>query len=413
MKRLNHFKYVHFLMLSCMTILFSTCNTGDENELKPPTDEEIAYKSVIKVGKDKEYKTIAAAAAVAKDSVLIEIDAGLYAGDVAYWAQNELYIRAVGGEVVLDANGKSFGGKGIWEINGGRIKVEGLTFQNAKVPDQNGAGIRLTRGNLIIDKCRFLHNEMGILTGNAGGTLTIHNSEFGYGGYGNGYSHNLYVGTIDKVVVTGSYFHHARQGHLLKSRAKLSIVQYCRITDGNDERSEASYELDFPSGGINIVVGNIIQQSVRSPNTAIIDFAGESNNTWTDNVLYLSHNTIVNSKTTNNPLILPTSKTPASSIVMVNNLIANNITLPSSQLLRVETGNERFNKDEINANYVPTTMLYNKLLNKIATDINKYLTSDLLAQDISLIPTKEYTHPCSDKNLPSPPKIPGAIQRSN
>ena len=253
---------IRFTLPISMLVTFSACNNPVEPELEQPPAMEISYKYVIKVGKDKEYQTIAEAAAAAKDSVMIEIDADTYSGDVARWQQNEIYIRAIGGEVVLDTNGKSYGGKGIWEIDGGRVKVEGITFKNAKVPDQNGAGIKLTKGDLIIDKCKFLHNEMGILTGNTGGTLFIMNSEFGYGGYGDGYSHNLYVGYIDKFIVTGSYFHHARQGHLLKSRAKMSIVKYCRITDENDELSQSSYELDFPSGGINIVVGNIIQQSI-------------------------------------------------------------------------------------------------------------------------------------------------------
>jgi hypothetical protein len=400
------------LLLSAI-LSFSACNNSVEQMIEKPFDEEISYKYVIKVGKDKEYQTVAAAAAAAKDSVLIEIDAGVYSGDVARWSQNEVYIRAVGGEVVLDANGKSYGGKGIWEIDGGRMKVEGITFQNARVPDHNGAGIRLTKGELMIDKCRFLHNEMGILTGNTGGTLLITNSEFGYGGYGDGFSHNLYVGYIDKFVVTGSYFHHARQGHLLKSRAKISIVKYCRITDENDERSQSSYELDFPSGGINIVVGNIIQQSVNSPNSAIVDFAAEVNDYWADNVLYMSHNTVVNNKVSNNcSLVSPSNKIQASSIILVNNLIDNTIVMPESRLLRAETGNERFSKDELNSNYTPKPVLYNQLTNKIATDINKYLTKDLTTQNISLIPTEEYNHPCSAIRLPSTPKIAGALQRS-
>jgi hypothetical protein len=402
-------------LLISMVAASLACNNPVEKELEQPLDTEISCKYVIKVGKNKEYQTIAEAAAgvATKDSVLIEIDAGTYSGDVARWQQNELYIRAVGGEVVLDANGKNYGGKGIWEIDGGRVKVEGITFKNAKVPDQNGAGIKLTKGDLIIDKCKFLNNEMGILTGNSGGTLLIKNSEFGYGGFGDGYSHNLYVGYIDTLVVTGCYFHHANQGHLLKSRAKMSIVKYCRITDENDGLSQSSYELDFPSGGINIVVGNIIQQSINSPNSSIVDFAGEKNDYWPDNVLYMSHNTIVNNKASNNCLLIaPSNKIPASGIFLVNNLIDNSIIMPASQLLGADAGNERFNKDELTNNYTPKQVIYNRLTNKIATDVNKYLPANLTAQNISLIPTEEYSHPCNTIKLTSATKIAGAIQRS-
>jgi len=404
-------RYMRSYLLICVVLALFACHNPMEPDIENLWDEDISYNYVIKVGKDKEYKTIAAAAAAAKDSVLIEIDAGVYSGDVAFWSQKEVYIRAVGGEVILDADGKSYGGKAIWEIDRGKLKVEGITFQNAKVADHNGAGIKLTRGDLIVVNCKFLHNEMGILTGNDGGTLLIMNSEFGYGGYGDGYSHNLYVGCIDRFVVTGSYFHHARNGHLLKSRAKLSIVQYCRLTDENDDRSQASYELDFPSGGISIVTGNIIQQSVNSPNSAIIDFAGEVNDYWDENVLYLSHNTIVNNKVSNNSPLVSSNKIPASSIILVNNLIDNAIVMPAAQYVRAEAGNERFNKEELNSNYTPKTALYNQLTNKIATDINKYLTANLTAQNISLIPTEEYNHPCSTTKLQSAPQIAGALQK--
>ena len=38
--------------------------------------------------------------------------------------------------------------------------------------------------------------------------LEIEDSEFGDNGAGDGQSHNLYVGTIERFVVQGSYFHH-------------------------------------------------------------------------------------------------------------------------------------------------------------------------------------------------------------
>jgi hypothetical protein len=86
--------------------------------------------------------------------------------------------------------------------------------------------------------------------------------------------------------------------------------------------------------------------------------------------------------------------------------------MPAAQAIRDEVGNERFNKNELNANYTPKTALYNQLTNNIATDINKYLPANLTAQDISLIPSEEYKHPCSATKLTSPPKIAGAFQKS-
>jgi hypothetical protein len=395
--------------------VITACGDDDNNPAgnnEVVDSNEIAYKYIMQVGVDKEFKTIKSASEAAKDSTLIEVDAGTYSGDVADWTQHELYIRAVGGEVILDADGKSVDDMGIWKIRDGKVKVEGFTFKNAKVKDKNGAGIRLIKGDLLVVNCRFLYNETGILTGNVGGTLTIRNSEFGYNGYSDGQSHNLYVGRIDKLFVTGSYFHHARVGHLLKSRARQSVVINCRLTDENDAASTASYELNFPDGGVNIVVGNIIQQSPSSPNAAIISFAEEHTNIWTDNTLYMSFNTIVNDKaTTNNAIFAPASL--PESVFLYNNLLSENAALNPSIKLGADIENHKFsntNLAHLNNNYAPLQAFYNELKNQIDLNIDNALPANIKAQGISLIPTAEYKHLCKTIKLNGLPTISGAIQ---
>jgi hypothetical protein len=311
---------------------------------------------------------------------------------------------------MLDANGKSYGGKGIWEVNGGRIRVEGITFKNAKVPDENGAGIRLTKGDLIVVDCRFIRNETGILTSNDGvSTLTIRNSEFGYNGNSDGFSHNLYVGYIAKLSVSGSYFHHADIGHLLKSRAALSIVMYNRLTDETNADSRASYELDFPSGGQAVVVGNIIQQSKNTDNPAIVSYAKEVYDRYPANELYLCYNTVLNSRTQTDVLInAPLS--PPMRIVVCNNLLSENIRFLPDLAFHSEKGNQTFVPGDLNSDYSPTQNAFNKWKNLLEPDIDNTLSANLKAQGISLIPAKEYVHPLGTKALQNAPQIPGAIQ---
>jgi hypothetical protein len=74
-------------------------------------------------------------------------------------------------------------------------------------------------------------------------------------------------------MVTGSYFHHADVGHLLKSRAARSHILYNRLTDETGGR--ASYELEFPNGGLAYVVGNVIEQAATTENETIISFGAE------------------------------------------------------------------------------------------------------------------------------------------
>ena len=261
-------------------------------------------------------RSIAEASRIARSGDVVEIEAGEYVGDVAVWAQKEITIRGVNGMARLVAGGASAEGKGTWVVRGERLTVENVAFIGARAPDRNGAGIRLERGLLTIRNCFFEDNENGILTNNdAGIELVIEGSEFVRNGGGDGQSHNLYVGSIARLAVTGSYFHAARVGHLLKSRAKESQILYNRLTDEPDGR--ASYELEFPAGGLAIVLGNLIQQGPRTENSVIVSMGAEGYR-WPRNELHFAHNTVVNDRPEGGVFIL--AKPGNAAVRVVNNL---------------------------------------------------------------------------------------------
>ena len=251
-------------------------------------------QNIVRVGANRAIQSIASAAAQAQDGDTVEVDAGDYRGDVAVWNQANITVRAVGGRVKLMAEGSAAEGKAIWVVRTGRMTVDGFDFSGAKVPDKNGAGIRLEKGLLTVRDCSFTGNENGILTGNDPQVeLEIANSEFGHNGHGDGQSHNLYVGAISRLKVTGSYFHHANVGHLLKTRAAVNHILYNRLTD--ESGGSASYELEFANGGIAYVVGNIIQQGSETQNPHLISYAAEGYK-WPKNELYLVNNTLVDNR---------------------------------------------------------------------------------------------------------------------
>jgi len=250
-----------------------------------------ASAAVLSVGPKGRFPTIQSASLAARDGDEIVIAAGDYRADTAVWFQDRLTIRAEGGPVRLWVDGVSAERKAIWVVRGGNIRVEGIEFHQAHVPDRNGAGIRFERGQLLIRNCRFLDNENGILTADdAAASLTIQDSEFGRNGDGSGKTHNLYVGHIARLEVTGSYFHHANMGHLLKSRAAHNLIAWNRLDDGEEGR--ASYELEFPDGGEAQVIGNLIRQSSTTQNRTLISYGAEST-VYKDNRLLLMHNTLV------------------------------------------------------------------------------------------------------------------------
>ncbi|MEL7451278.1 MAG: right-handed parallel beta-helix repeat-containing protein [Pseudomonadota bacterium] len=252
----------------------------------PPVDPG---QRVLKVGPSQTLKTPSAAARVAQDGDVIEIDAAVYRGDVAVWKQNNLLIRGVGGRPHLRANGRNAQGKAIWVLEGENTRVENIEFSGARVRDRNGAGIRLQGDGLEVTGCYFHHNENGILTNNSPTSeVVVRNTEFAHNGHGDGLSHNIYVGQLASFVMEGSYSHHARVGHLVKSRAARNIIRYNRLMDEDDGTS--SYLIDLPEGGNAVIVGNELMKGPRSENPAMIAFGAERQGTDAEG-LYVVNNT--------------------------------------------------------------------------------------------------------------------------
>lgn len=251
-----------------------------------------AQTAVMRVGPSEAVRSLASAAAQARPGMVIEVTAGDYVGDVAVWRQDGLSLKAVGGRVRLIANGAHAQGKGIFVTAGRGISIEGFDFIGAQVPDTNGAGIRLETGTLKVRDCSFSRCEIGLLTSNfADVELEVEHCEFFDGQRPPGKpAHLLYAGSIGKLVVQGSYFHHGRTGHLLKSRAAVNHILYNRLTD--EEGGRASYELEFPNGGVAVVIGNIIQQGPQTENPHMVAFGAEGY-THPRNELWMAHNTLV------------------------------------------------------------------------------------------------------------------------
>lgn len=250
---------------------------------------------VLRVGPGEAVRTLAEAASRARPGMRIEVMAGDYLADVAVWRQDDLQLKAVGGRVRLIANGAHAQGKGIFVTAGQRISIEGFDFMGAQVPDTDGAGIRLEAGSLTVRDCSFSYCEMGLLTSNDPRVeLLVEGCEFAHCRRAPGKpAHLLYIGRIGSATVRGSYFHHAQTGHLLKSRAARSQILYNRLTD--ETGGAASYELEFPDGGVALVIGNLIQQSAQTENPHLIAFGAEGYK-HPRNELWLVHNTLVDDR---------------------------------------------------------------------------------------------------------------------
>jgi hypothetical protein len=274
--------------------------------------------ALLRVGAGRKLTHPSAAARIARDGDIVEIDAGVYEGDAAIWTQHGLTIRGVGGRAHLRANGAHAENKAIWVIKGSNTTLENLEFSGAVVSNRNGAGIRQEGAGLIIRHCYFHDNENGILTGeNPDSDIVIEHSEFAYNGHGDGYSHNIYIGTVRSFTLRFSYVHRAIVGHNVKSRALKNVITYNRITDEGDGRT--SYSIDFPNGGLSFVIGNIIQQGPATENDALVAHGIEGLKNPL-NGLYLINNTLVNDLPTGGRFLFV--KGEGATVWIVNNLFS-------------------------------------------------------------------------------------------
>ena len=256
--------------------------------------------TILTVGTDKGFATLAGAIAASSAGDTIQVDAGTYTDDFAT-ITHDLTIQGIGGMAKLLAVAAPPNGKAILTINA-NVTLDHLEFAGAVVPDGNGAGIRYEGGNLVITNSWFHDNQDGLLAASSvNGTITIDHSEFNNNGTGTGQTHNLYVNDIAKLTITNSYFHDVATGHEIKSRARETVITGNRIIDGS--ALGASYSIDLPDGGASTITGNTIEKGPLAPNRTFIHLGGERFPSYANTSLLVSGNIFV-SHTAGPPTVL-------------------------------------------------------------------------------------------------------------
>ena len=355
---------------------------------------------VIRVGKGGDAVAVSVAAGIARDGDVVEIEAGEYRGDVAVWLQKRLTIRAVGGPVRMIADGKHAEGKAIWVLRNGEFDISGIQFEGVRVPDKNGAGIRFERGKLSLLDCRFTGNQNGLLTGNDNGAeLFIDRCEFSGNGFGDGYTHNLYVGQIARCHVRASYFARARVGQLLKCRARESRILFNRLTD--EEGGQASYEIDLSNGGKALVMGNLIVQERSTQNNHVVTYGPEKYK-WPENELIFVHNTVVNRRSAGGVFV---RVYPGSVLALVQN----NLFVGRGSLDGVIDG-EGSGNAYVSEGQFSDPSQYDFHLRPGASVRGSAVRLPALG-DVPLVPREQYLHPMGTEPVPEGVLLsPGAFQ---
>jgi hypothetical protein len=344
-----------------------------------------ANAATLQVGPGQTHATPCAAIAVAGAGDTILIDAtGDYAGDVCAWSTNGLTLRGVNGRPHIDAAGNDSQGKAIWVISGNDTTIDNVELSGCHVPDANGAGIRQQGTNLTVRNAWFHDNENGILAGeNTASTITIEHSEFAHNGAGDGYSHNLYIGHVARLVFRYNWSHGAVVGHLLKSRAARNDILYNRLT--GEAGGTESYEINLPNGGLSYVIGNLVEQPSTSQNGAMLDYLSEGLGPNTDDRLFVVNNTFVNNR--GNGTFLQVGTATGTAVIARNNIFHGGGT-PSSQANTVLD----HNCTGSGALFVDAAHYDFRLLPTAAAVIDTGAAPGSGGGQ-SLVPTSEYVHP--------------------
>jgi hypothetical protein len=159
-------------------------------------------------------------------------------------------------------------------FRGNDVTVQGVEFSGARASGRNGSGIRFLGRNLTVRDSVFHDNEAGVLTWrHPEGDVLIEHSVFYRNGYGDGQSHNIYIGRVRSFVLRFSHSHDSHNGHEVKSRARTNHILYNRLTDEDD--GDSSYLIDLPEGGDAYVVGNELLKGARSQNPHAVSYAAE------------------------------------------------------------------------------------------------------------------------------------------
>ncbi len=183
---------------------------------------------------------------------------------------------ATPGSVIFD--GVPCEGKGAFVLRGRASVVDGIIFQNIRVPDGNGAGIRLESGTLTVRNSLFRNSEEGILTGDYdGGQVSIDKSTFRHLGRCDrdlDCAHGIYIGRLDSLTVTNSRFDLGDGGHYLKARTARVTITGNSFDDSGGKLT--NYMIDLSNGASGLIRGNEMVQGKDKDNwSAFITIAPE------------------------------------------------------------------------------------------------------------------------------------------
>jgi hypothetical protein len=222
-----------------------------------------AAARVLQVGPGRAYPSPSAAAAAAQDGDSVDIAAGAYF-DCAVWQASRLTIAGSGGAVVL--TDRACEGKAAFVVRGDGVALRGLTFTRIRVPDGNGAGVRMEGRDLTVSDSRFINDQDGILAA-GGGFLRIAGCAFTGDGMPAGPpTHAVQASGLDLLRIETSVFETPRGGDHIAATAWRIELDGNRLAGGG----HVAGPLATLSGDVVVLTGNIVEPGIGERPGAVL-----------------------------------------------------------------------------------------------------------------------------------------------
>jgi len=202
----------------------------------------------------------------------VNLPSGMYHGH-AYIDQDT---QVTGDTTHITAEGMVLpGGKGIFELHAGVLNLTNLSMSDARVPDGNGASVRVDPGaSLVMTNCEVYDCQMGILTAD-GGHIALSGCYFHDSGNNDGLSHEIYVNGSTFEMHDSEVFAGPETTHAVKIRTPNGHITGSHIK-GSPSPSNSGAVLDIPDGGVILVEDTIIETSPGTGNSTLVRYGVES-----------------------------------------------------------------------------------------------------------------------------------------
>lgn len=240
--------------------------------------------SIAKIG-NTQFNTLADAAAAIETGQLLEVLRSGKGTDVPapFTKQGSFRVMGTKGsdgsipKLLIDMYTRPAWGKAIFNIEDGSYEIANLHLEGCAVPDSNGAAIRINAGadDVYVHHVRLVDNENGILTGGGTANLTIEDSILDRNGKAmdtsrRGYSHNAYIGEMQRFVANRVSFTNSQYGHDLKSRAYVTELNQVLCSGSANGRA-----LDLSNGGVLHATDCKFEKQASAGQNNLIDIGAE------------------------------------------------------------------------------------------------------------------------------------------